>query len=337
MCLTPRPTPTPTPTPTLTPTPTPTVTPTPTPTVTPTPTPTVTPTPTPTATPTPTPTPGVTGHDARGGFSWDPARWERGRDGDDHGRAHGGLDGRGGELRPQRAAGGERSSSTLSAFTFSIDNTAGRVTTASASASGDALAGGDPLLTVRFTPASGVAPGTTTVVTLSDVDGDSCDDLAGPVPPIPPVSLPYDQVPGEPFIWTLGDVDCDGSLTAIDASVVLGLFVGRISDGDLPPPCSDPADRLAVSDWDLSGALTPIDASVTLGVFVGLIDPFCDTPLGIWLGLCTSGAAMESSSASAAMFGASAVLRWRAEGPARRLPARPGCAWTVCGLGLARR
>ena len=31
-----------------------------------------------------------------------------------------------------------------------------------------------------------------------------------------------------------------------------------------------------------------------------MIDPFCDTPLGIWLGLCASGAAMESSSTSAA-------------------------------------
>jgi hypothetical protein len=84
----------------------------------------------------------------------------------------------------------------------------------------------------------------------------------------------------------LGDVDCDGNLTPIDAAVLLGLFVGSVQNSDLPPPCDDPAHRLAVSDWDLSGTLNPIDASVTLAVFVGSIDPFCGTPLGISLGLC---------------------------------------------------
>jgi hypothetical protein len=111
------------------------------------------------------------------------------------------------------------------------------------------------------------------------------------------VSLPYNQVPGEVNIGVLGDVDCDGSLTPIDASVLLGLFVGNISDGDLPPPCDDPAHRLAISDWALDGALTPIDASITLGVFVGAIDPFCDTPLGISGGNCPTAAAMQRSAA----------------------------------------
>jgi hypothetical protein len=84
----------------------------------------------------------------------------------------------------------------------------------------------------------------------------------------------------------LGDIDCDGNLTPIDASVVLGLFVGNIVDSDLPPPCNDPAHRLAVSDWDLNGAINPIDASVTLTVFVGTIAE-CDTPLGQSIpGLC---------------------------------------------------
>jgi hypothetical protein len=84
----------------------------------------------------------------------------------------------------------------------------------------------------------------------------------------------------------LGDIDCDGFLTAIDASVVLGLFVGNIADSDLPPPCDDPDHRLAVSDWDLSGTINPIDASATLAVFVGSIDE-CDTPLGQSIpGLC---------------------------------------------------
>jgi hypothetical protein len=93
-------------------------------------------------------------------------------------------------------------SSTLSSFTFSIDNTAGRVTTASASAAGDVLAGGDSLLTVRFTPVPGTAQGATTEVTLSDVDGRGCNDLSGPVPQIPPGRC-HDRS-REPFIWRLG-------------------------------------------------------------------------------------------------------------------------------------
>ena len=92
----------------------------------------------------------------------------------------------------------------------------------------------------------------------------------------------------------LGDIDCDGSLTPVDASVVLGLFVGSIVDGDLPPPCDDPDNRLAVSDWDLSGTINPIDASVALAIFVGGIDE-CDAPLGqVIPGLCPTPLAASS-------------------------------------------
>jgi hypothetical protein len=219
------------------------------------------------------------------------------------------------------------SSSTLSSFTAFIDNVSGRVSTASASSGGDGLAGGDPLLTVNFTPASEVGPGTVTTVSLSDGDGDSCDDLTGPVPPIPPVSLPYDQVPGQVLVGTLGDVDCDGSLTPIDASVILGLFVGNIVDSDLPPPCDDPNHRLAVGDWDLVGTLNPIDASITLGIFVGSID-VCDTPLGKrFPGLCPESVAASSIRSSGLNElnegGSSTVLQ------VRDARARPGRRATV--------
>jgi hypothetical protein len=108
----------------------------------------------------------------------------------------------------------------------------------------------------------------------------------------------------------LGDIDCDGILTAIDASVGLGLFVGNVADSDLPPPCDDPDHRLAVSDWDLSGTINPIDASATLAVFVGSIDE-CDTPLGQSIpGLCPESAAASSlRSSGLSEAGSSTVLQ----------------------------
>jgi hypothetical protein len=215
------------------------------------------------------------------------------------------------------------SSTTLTDFTFFIDNTAGTVTTASAAFPSDVLGAGDELFTVEFVAGALALPGTPTSVTLSDADGDACDDLAGPVPPIPPVSLPYDVGPGQETIGALGDIDCDGSLTPIDASVVLGLFVGSIVDSDLPPQCDDPDNRLAASDWDLSGTINPIDASVTLGIFVGSIDE-CDTPLGNNIpGLCPSAAMSSIRSSELSEGGSSTVLR------VSRARARPGRQATV--------
>jgi hypothetical protein len=190
------------------------------------------------------------------------------------------------------------SSATLSSFTFFIDNVAGTVATASASAVGDALGAGGTLFTVTFENV-GIAPGGMTSVTLSDADGDACDDVAGPVPPIPPLSLPYDQVPGDVLGGVLGDVSCDGALSPIDAAVILGLFVGSVQLGDLPPPCNDLAHLLAVSDWDLSGALNPIDASITLGIFVGNFTE-CDTPLGQAVLICPPAAAAAANAATSA-------------------------------------
>jgi hypothetical protein len=216
----------------------------------------------------------------------------------------------------------DASSANLSSFAFNIDNTAGTVTTASAAFPSDALGAGGELFTVEFAAGAGATPGTPTSITLSDADADACSDLAGPVPPIPPVSLPYDVAPGLEIAGVLGNVDCDGNLTPIDASVVLGLFVGSIVNGDLPPPCNDPLHRPAASDWDLSGTVTPIDASITLGVFVGSIDE-CDTPLGQSIpGLCPLPLAASSIRSSGLTelneAGSSTVLR------VSRARARPG-------------
>lgn len=187
------------------------------------------------------------------------------------------------------------SSNKLSSFVYSIDNAQGTIATASATSSTDQLSAADELFSCTFQNV-GLSPAATTTITLSDGDGDACNDLAGPVPPIPPQSLPYDQVQGVIQGGELGDVDCDGVLSPIDASVILGLFVGTLQDSDLPAPCDDPAHRVTASDWDLSGTLNPIDASVTLGVDVYSIDPYCDTPLGNSAGLCGAGAAAMSAS-----------------------------------------
>jgi hypothetical protein len=110
----------------------------------------------------------------------------------------------------------------------------------------------------------------------------------------------------------LGDVGCDGNLTPIDASVVLGLYVGSIPQSALPPPC-DTIDLLGISDWDLDGSLTPIDASITLAIYVGSIDE-CDTPLGQSIpGLCPLPLAASSIRSSGLTelneAGSSTVLR----------------------------
>jgi hypothetical protein len=216
------------------------------------------------------------------------------------------------------------SSATLSNFIFNTDNVAGTVATASAAFPGDELGAGDEFFTVEFETTA--LPGTSTSITVSDPDVDECGYyyLAGPVPPIPPVALRYSVTPGLETVGVLGDVDCDGNLTPIDASVVLGLFVGGIVGSDLPTPCNDPDTLLAISDWDLSGTLTPIDASVTLAVFVDNIYE-CDTTLGqIFPDLCpTPLAASSIRSSRLNEAGSSTVLR------VSQAQARPGRHATV--------
>ena len=74
-----------------------------------------------------------------------------------------------------------------------IDNPARQVRTASAAGSaGDVVAAGDPLITFSITANDA---GVYTLF-ITDGDGSPPDDLAGPVPPIPPVSIAYTPVSG---------------------------------------------------------------------------------------------------------------------------------------------
>jgi hypothetical protein len=82
------------------------------------------------------------------------------------------------------------SSSVLSAFTSNLENDLMRVSTASAAVGGDTISAGDALMTFSF---SAIEAGTYNLF-ITDADGTAPDDLAGPVPPIPPVSIPYDSV-----------------------------------------------------------------------------------------------------------------------------------------------
>jgi cysteine-rich repeat protein len=78
----------------------------------------------------------------------------------------------------------------------------------------------------------------------------------------------------------LGDVDCDGNpATPVDAQVILCLDVQRCVDADVPPPCDQPTERAARSDWDLDGDVDSADAMTTIRAFIGITDP-ADTPLG---------------------------------------------------------
>ena len=83
------------------------------------------------------------------------------------------------------------SSSVLSSFTSNIENDLMRVTTASASITGDTILAGDALMSFSFTA---IDAGTYSLF-ITDADGTAPDDLAGTVPPIPPVSIVYDSVP----------------------------------------------------------------------------------------------------------------------------------------------
>jgi len=168
------------------------------------------------------------------------------------------------------------SSTTLSGFTYAVDNGTGAVTTASASGSGDILAAGAELFRCTFDVRSDAARGPTSLG-IRDGDGVAPDDLGGVPPPIPAPGILYDVDPGRVLVGA-GGIACSGPMSAIDAAVLLCRFVGRCQDGDFPPPCNDPALRVKLSDWDCSGALTPIDASITLAMVVGRIH-FEDTPL----------------------------------------------------------
>jgi len=164
------------------------------------------------------------------------------------------------------------SSSTLSGFVASVDNTAGEMRTGSVSGGGDTLAAGAELFHCVFNVRSDAPLGPSPLGLLVVPDG-----LVGVPPPSPPASIPYAVEEGRVLVGA-GEIACSGPMSAIDASVLLCRFVGRCQDSDFPGPCSDPALRVQLSDWDCSGTLAPIDASITLAIVVGRIH-FEDTAL----------------------------------------------------------
>jgi hypothetical protein len=194
-------------------------------------------------------------------------------------------------------------SSTLSGFTWGCDNTAGRLTTASASGTGDVLSAGATLFTGSFS----VSPPLPRQVTIGIVDADGVppNDFGGVPPPIPPAPVLWTAGPGPLLVGVPGDADCSGALTAVDASVILCRFVGRCRDSDFPPPCNDPSVRVCFADWDCSGTVTPQDASIGLAVLVGRIRA-SDTPL--WQGCPQSAPSGQTIRAAAAQKSAAIDL-----------------------------
>jgi hypothetical protein len=77
------------------------------------------------------------------------------------------------------------SSTTLSGFTFGVNNTLGIVTAASATGTSDSLGAGAILFTVQFSVNASPSSGSS----LLDIDSSSV--LSGPSPPIPPVNITY--------------------------------------------------------------------------------------------------------------------------------------------------
>jgi hypothetical protein len=83
-------------------------------------------------------------------------------------------------------------STVLSGFTPNVDNPSRQVSTASATVGTDSIPAGTPLMTISMVAAPGDEGSYSLFIT--DGDGVAPDDLAGPVPPIPPASIPYASV-----------------------------------------------------------------------------------------------------------------------------------------------
>jgi len=112
--------------------------------------------------------------------------------------------------RMLRAVGTE---SPLEGFMSEIDNTGGRVLTASATGGpGQNLPAGGTLFTVTFA-VQPTAPAGCSSLTVEDRDRVEPDDLAGPVPPIPPVSMAYDTEPGQFCVMGCGPCEDEDQCT----------------------------------------------------------------------------------------------------------------------------
>jgi disulfide bond formation protein DsbB len=115
-----------------------------------------------------------------------------------------------------------------------------------------------------------------------DFDGDGADDLAvgvpgedidgtlsagavnvlyGTAPPPTPTATPTATPTPTTPAGLVGDVDCDGSVTSIDAALILQLIAGFIAS----LPCQDAA------DVNEDGMITAVDATLILQFVAGLI------------------------------------------------------------------
>ena len=116
------------------------------------------------------------------------------------------------------------SSSVLSGFAYNIDNGNQQVSTASASSGGDVIPTGTILMTVSF---SALELGTYSLF-ITDGDGAAPDDLAGPVPPIPPPAILYTQVPDNLVVSPQpGDLNGDGNVDAGDVLLLMRQVLGN--------------------------------------------------------------------------------------------------------------
>lgn len=102
----------------------------------------------------------------------------------------------------------ENVESSLAHFTVRVDNEAGRIATASATAGpGSRLEAGARLLSIAFRVPASAPPGCS-ALELTDGDGRPPDDLGGPVPPIPPVSILYESRVGQFCVLACDDDSC---------------------------------------------------------------------------------------------------------------------------------
>ncbi len=133
-------------------------------------------------------------------------------------------------------------SASLSAFTEFLDNTAGRVVTASASSSGDSLAAGETLITVVFDVRPD-APGGIHSIGLSDHDGVP-NDLAGVSPPIPAPAIHFAVVEGAIHLPTPTNTI---SPTPTSTSTATSTATVTPTDTATPTPTVTPTDTPTVT------------------------------------------------------------------------------------------